>query len=76
MKRRPPPAPILSLAAIALLMSLASHANCSLPDLPKGVAVLNTVPDKALRDGILGNDDVDIISISDGWSNIQLDVDL
>jgi hypothetical protein len=46
-------------------------AGATLPDLPRGVAVLNTVGNKAIRDGILGNPDVTMISIDDDWANLQ-----
>ncbi len=40
---------------------------------PRGVAVLNTTGDKALRDGILTNPDVSMISIYGDWAQIQPD---
>jgi len=62
-----------SLLTSILILFLASPAGATLPEIPRGVAVLNTVGDKALRTGILGNPDIAMISIDDDWSNIQPD---
>ncbi len=47
------------------------RVGAALPDLPRGVAVLNTTGDKALRDGILTNPDVSMISVYGDWAQIQ-----
>jgi hypothetical protein len=68
---------IRSIPRRALLLVLtpplfcAVFAQADLPALPRGVAVLNTIGDKALRDGILNNPDVTMISIFDDWAHIQ-----
>jgi hypothetical protein len=61
------------LAAAAILIFSASPARSTLPDIPQGVAVLNTIGDKGLRDGILGNLDVTMISILGSWADVQPD---
>jgi len=62
------------LASGVILLAASLPLQATLPDIPRGVSVLNTEPgDKGLRDGILGNPDVDMISISDDWNVIQPD---
>jgi hypothetical protein len=65
----------LFVAAIMPLLLFATPrtVDATLPDIPRGVSVLNTIGDKALRPGILGNSDVDMISIQDDWITIQRD---
>src|SRR5262249_53361905 len=54
-----------------LILFLVSSVGTALAEIPAGVSVLNTIGDKALRTGILDNQDVAMISIDDDWSNIQ-----
>lgn len=61
----------LTIGILALIVAVAD-ARPTLPPIPKGVSVLNTEPgDKGLRDGILSNTDIDMISISEPWNMIQ-----
>ena len=60
----------------AILTLVSANLRATLPEIPSGVSVLNTQPgDKGLRQGILDNPDVDMISIADAWSVIQPDAD-
>ncbi len=60
----------------AILPLVSANLGATLPEIPSGVSVLNTQPgDKGLRDGILDNPDVDMISITDAWSVIQKNAD-
>jgi hypothetical protein len=64
-------------AIVAAILTLVSaNLRATLPEIPSGVSVLNTQPgDKGLRQGILDNPDVDMISIADDWSVIQKNAD-
>jgi hypothetical protein len=64
---------IVVAGAMLMLIDAATVCGGGLPAVPQGVSVLNTVGDKALRDGILGNPNVDMISVSVDWSAIQPD---
>jgi hypothetical protein len=60
----------------AILPLVSANLRATLPEIPNGVSVLNTQPgDKGLRQGILDNSDVDMISIADAWSVIQQKAD-
>lgn len=63
---------LLVAAVVAVLVTASKHGvQPTLPTIPHGVSVLNTVGDKALK-GILTEDYVDMISIEDDWNIIQL----
>lgn len=64
---------LIAALALAPLIALPTLARATLPEIPQGVSVLNTIGDKGLRDGILGNSDVAMISIFEGWADIQPD---
>ena len=66
--------PLFLAAAASLLMLLAApHVPAVLPEIPRGVAVINTVDGEAFEPEILGNPDVDVISLFDPWTTIQPD---
>jgi len=58
----------ITMLFLTLVVSL---SRATLPDVPRGVSVLNTTDDKALRKGILGNLDIDMISLQENWADIQ-----
>ena len=62
-----------SILVSTILLAGAIFAGATLPELPRGVSVLNTAGNKALRDGILGNPAVDMISLAGEWNAIQRD---